>query len=462
MKKPLSPARMFTLLFLTTTTPACKLLDQYCVGDCPESMSGSGDQETLDPTDVTVTSDGETTDGRPGDTASDTGADTSPPHVDPAPTCDIVDTIVAGPTCGNNSVEPGELCYVIGAGGIISPMGVVSVLAARLDDAGIDLLVTHTDKTASARLFAAGPGLTFSDVPWPTPFAADGLFPGGAGDFDGDGDLDVAARIDEVEDRIAILLVDGAGGIVSLSVPFITEQTSEPSVVDWNNDGHLDLVVTATPDGDGDNVFVLLGDGAAEFVPTPLFAHDGALDPHVVAALDDDQHTDDLVFAGPDGILSIFPSPVGSPIFQTDLNGPIVDVATGDLDGDGRGDIVALVDGPGLTRQLVVMRQPAGPGVAVDFTRARYNVHCNAAAVVIADVDADGALDLATISPDTPTSLVTLLRGDGDGDFPDVLTVPMPDPSKDLLIADLNSDGAPELITFSGTVGSVSIAPATP
>ena len=64
MKKPLSPARMFTLLFLTTTTPACKLLDQYCVGDCPEGMSGSGDQETLDPTDVTVTSDSETILGR--------------------------------------------------------------------------------------------------------------------------------------------------------------------------------------------------------------------------------------------------------------------------------------------------------------------------------------------------------------------------------------------------------------
>ncbi len=458
MKKPLSPARMFTLLFLTTTTPACKLLDQYCVGDCPEGMSGSGDQETLDPTDVSVTSDSEPTDGG----LSDTGADTSPPHVDPAPSCDIVDTIVAQPTCGDDSVDPGEICYIIGAGGIIYPMGVSSVLAARLDGAGDDVLVAHTDNTLSARLFAAGPGLMVSDLNWPTPFTTEALRLGGAGDFDGDGDLDVAARIDGPNDKIEVLLLDGAGGLTSASIAFAAGQLGGPSVADWNHDGRLDLVITASLDAGPDNVFVLLGDGAGDFVPTPLFAHASPFDPHIVAALDDDQHTDDLVFAGPDGILSIFPSPDGNPIFQTDLNGPIVDLATGDLDGDGRGDIVALVDGPGLTRQLVVMRQPDGPGVAVDFTRARYNVHCNAAAVVVADIDADGALDLATVSPDTPTSLVTLLRGDGDGDFPDVLTVPMPDPSKDLLIADLNSDGAPELITFSGTVGSVSIAPATP
>lgn len=456
MKMPQSPARMFALLLLTTT-PACKLLDQYCVGDCPEGTSGSG-AETLDPPDVTVTSDGEPTDGGPGDTEGDT----APTHVDPAPSCDIVDTIVAQPSCGDDSVEPGELCYLIDAGGIIYPMGVSSVVAGRLDAAGDDLLVAHTDNTASARLFAAGPGLMVSDNTWPSPFTADLRLLAGAGDFDGDGHLDVAARIDGPHDSIEVLLLDGAGGLASASLPLSAGQLGGPSVADWNHDGHLDLVVTASIDVGPENVLVLLGDGAGEFVPTPLFAHDGAFDPHIVAALDDDQHTDDLVFAGPDGILSIFPSPDGNPIFQTDLNGPIVDLATGDLDGDGRGDIVALVDGPGLTRQLVVMRQPDGPGVDLDFTRARYNVHCNAAAVVVADIDADGALDLATISPAAPTSRVTILRGHGDGDFPDVLTVPMPDPDQDLLIADLNGDGAPELITFSGTVGSVQVAPATP
>jgi hypothetical protein len=82
--------------------------------------------------------------------------------------------------------------------------------------------------------------------------------------------------------------------------------------------------------------------------------------------------------------------------------------------------------------------------------------------LAVGDVDADGLLDVVTISSDSPISLATILRGDGLGLFSGVMSVQIGGPVDDLQLADLNSDGGIELITMSREAGSYGVILSSP
>lgn len=473
MTKLLPSDRLFALLLLAAPTSACKLLDNYCVGDCPETTtdaSATGDA-SASVTQASVTDFGETTDGGPhGDTdhtatqadpgdSTDSAEDTGAP--DEVPTCDIIDTYPEPKTCLDGTVQPGEICYSIGAGVHEYPGGIFSALAMRLDGAGDDLLVSDVSGELTASTFAPGPGLTQTDLTQWSPDFGDPVVISGAGDFDHDGNLDFVVRVSGVdEDRIEVVLMDGAVGVKERTPLMKHPQFADPRVTDWNADGDLDLVVTGPPDG----LVVMLGDGAGGFSDSP---QDGYFDPlakHELAAIDGNGVANDVVIASPDGILSVYRRTPALFIQQFDLGGEIVDIASADLDQDGHDDVAALVAGAGLNRQAVILLMRPDPDLP-DILGAdlrRYNVHCNATDLTLADLDADGVTDIATLSPFAPNSRVTILRNAGDGSFAERVSFQLAAPAVDLLIADLNSDGAPELIGVSGSTNTIAIAPGVP
>ncbi len=452
------------LLLLTTVAPGCNLLsDKYCIGNCPEGS----------------TADADGTDGLGG---SETGlpelttGDGGVPQ-DPAPTCDLVDTVVTFDSCSDQTVQPGELCFILGSGTDESPGGVVSMIAAQLQGPGTDLLIAREGKMVSAMLFAEGQGLSVSSNNWPQPipFVPDGeLQLTVVGDFNEDGIADVAGRIDGPDhDSIVLLLLDGAGGLLGASVimdgaGIVVGEGVElvgPDLYD-DGDGHLDLLVTMAPEVLPDNAVVLHGSGAGTFEIEPYFGFNSAHLLHATGALGSDGVHDDIVMSGDDGLEILFAHPGGDTLLGVPL-GPdikVQDLSVADLNGDGLGDIVALVVDPLLlTSEIVVLTQlPAPDSNSPEFRAAHYTVHCGAVALAIGDVDNDAAPDIAVASSDTPIAPITIRINDGAGGFAEVLTVQVAGPVDDLAIGDLNNDGAADLATASRVAGAIGMAPSVP
>lgn len=449
--------RLPLVLALLSAAPGCNLVDKVCVGDCPEAQS---DGDITAPTATHATFDEAATTGVSGDD-DDTGATTTIPDDPPTDCADLEDTIVAAATCEDGSAAPGELCYLFGGGSFEYPNGVASIAALQLDAAGDDVLLAHADGVVLRSLYAAGPGLSPSDSDWATSFPGT-LQLSGVGDFDEDGVLDVAARLgDDGGDTILALRLDGAGGLASATTLLTGPALSTPKVADYDDDGHLDLVVADPQTGD---VNVLHGDGAGGFVAALEFSYTGAKGRHVLVAFGEDKIRDDFAFAAQNGELSLYFHMIGSEGFEVVKVGTkIHDLAAADMNGDGREDIVALVDGPsGHSEVAVVLLVPSEQDTGMSFVTSYYPVHCDASVLAVGDLDADGRLDVVTVSSGSLINLATILRGDGLGLFSGVMSVQLGGPVDDLKLADLNSDGGVELLTISRDAGAYGVILSSP
>ena len=167
---------------------------------------------------------------------------------------------------------------------------------------------------------------------------------------------------------------------------------------------------------------------------------------------------------GQNGELSLYFHMIGSEGFEVVKVGTkIHDLAAADMNGDGREDIVALVDGPsGHSEVAVVLLVPSEQDTGMSFVTSYYPVHCDASVLAVGDLDADGRLDVVTVSSGSLSNLATILRGDGLGLFSGVMSVQLGGPVDDLKLADLNSDGGVELLTISRDAGAYGVILSSP
>ena len=287
------------------------------------------------------------------------------------------------------------------------------------------------------------------------------------GDTNGDGNLDLATATHDSY-GVLLLLGDGKGGLgIAPSSPIVMKIGQHPhthglALADMNGDNKLDLVTVNNSDND---VSIALGDGRGVFTRAPRspFAVGPSPYPLAVGDVNNDGHLDIVATAtatGPsraqqlplsraltlllsDGLGSFrssqLPLRTGEPWFAV----------ISDVNGDRKADIVVTHH---ELNQLTVMLGD-GRGRFVEASGSPFDFGHHAYHAAVADVNGDSKMDVIAAGGDS----VRVMLGDGHGGFATDATTLTGKGTWRLDAADLNSDGKMDLATSNSESGTVSV-----
>ena len=279
------------------------------------------------------------------------------------------------------------------------------------------------------------------------------------GDFDGDGLNDLAVALD---DAVLLFRNLGHGQFKDVTVEAGLGPRNRPSgitVVDYDHDGNLDLLLTGSPIKPGDESNILWrnnGNGTfAERTESTGLGGSGRTSAAILTDFNNDRAVDIAVTGdGPAPLIYVNPREgkyPTQPLYENEKLSPAVGIAVLDYNKDGWMDIAVTHAGePGLT----LWRNVAGPeNIGRRFERVELPLKgaLRGWGVAPIDIDNDGWIDLAAIVETKTGPRVRVFRNRGDGTFEDVsvalgldkvkLTAP-----RGLIAGDFTGDGAADLI----------------
>ena len=288
-------------------------------------------------------------------------------------------------------------------------------------------------------------------------YSAGNLYYVAAADFNGDGKLDIAAT--DVNNGF-VQIFNGVGdGTFSIGSTFATDLTNtRPQGLvagDFNHDGHPDLAVQ---NGNGQNVGVLINDGTGGFLaPVNYGLSNYSYQGIGTADLNGDGYLDLVVPLNNGSAIAILLGN-GNGTFQAETDRTTdaypVSVTIADLNGDGKLDLAATVGGT----QGIDVAFGNGDGTfqsPVFYASSLQDFNLDGPSpsfIQAADIDGDGKLDLIYTNSEYGT--VGVLFGSGNGLFYDPVEYPSGGYAYGMVVADVNQDGAPDVVTagddFSG------------
>ncbi len=232
------------------------------------------------------------------------------------------------------------------------------------------------------------------------------------GDFNKDGKLDLAVA-NQNGAIVSILLGDGLGAFQQPNPPYPAGTTDAAGVVtgDFDGDGNLDLAITNPSD---DTVSVLLGNGDGTF-KAPVSYSTGPTGNHPVAVSAVDLNGDnklDLAVTNLDANTVAILLGKGDGTFKASVPYPTTNGAsfgpaamtTGDFNGDGKVDLAITEQSNNRVSILLGNGDIGGTFQSpLEFTTGN-----NATGVAAGDFNSDGRLDLAVANHDDNTVSVML------------------------------------------------------
>jgi hypothetical protein len=294
-----------------------------------------------------------------------------------------------------------------------------------------------------------------------------------AGDFDNDGEKDLAVSTTDANEDLFVLIYLGNGdgtfsGPTETHIPPDEDfqEATGISAGDFDGDGNLDLVLTNLG---ADTVVVLFGGGDGTFGPpvdydTPLaqadplsvavadFDGDGSLDFAAAVLLGFNGSPNiDVYFNEGDGTF-------GEPVAYDSQTDELTSIAAADFDGDGAPDLAAASQGAGNqgpSNVSVLLNDGSG-----DFGQPEvYGVGASPQFVLARDLNGDGDPDL--VIADQGADGVSVLLNEGDGSFGAAAPFGAGGGSAPLSVAsaDFDGDGKRDLATANSGTDDVSVLP---
>lgn len=278
------------------------------------------------------------------------------------------------------------------------------------------------------------------------------------GDVTGDGRLDVVAS-HYAGNGVAVLRGQAGGSFASPSPLYSTGSGSVPNSIalaDVNGDGRLDAV---TANQRTYSAGVLLGQATGDFAPVSLYSAGSSKMPVAVALGDvNGDGRPDIVttnsFNNEIGVLLAQASGGFAPVsaYATGVGGS-AGVALGDVNGDGRLDIVtAKTNAAG-----VLLGQAGGTFAPIMTYSFGPNANSSPNDVALGDLNGDGRLDIVFVDPNNASASVLLGQASGGFGFASTYFTNGNTPIG-VALGDVTGDGRLDIVTANGA-GSVSVLP---
>ena len=322
----------------------------------------------------------------------------------------------------------------------------VRVAVGDLNGDGVpDLVVAEYSDTAISVLLGLGDGNFAPRQDYGAGRAASDV---ALADLNNDGKIDVAAA---ESGEVSVLLNNGDGTLApGVDMP-LDQPASSIVAGDLDRDGEIDLVathqLTSIYFGNGDGTFK----APIDYLPGQTVVVSGEFDakPGLDLVVDGATSTTlGVAFLSNRGDGTFFaPRAYSAPISELTM-------ATRDLDGDGKPDLIATSGQPSTVDGAVLVYLNNGTGEFPD--RVDYGVGELPQALAVADVTGDGKDDLAVANKLDKT--VSILFGKGDGSFHPAnnFTTGTAAP-QGIAAGDFNGDGKQDLVTSNfglpGTIG---------
>jgi len=323
------------------------------------------------------------------------------------------------------------------------------VVPADLDgDSDLDLVVANHEvgEESISVLFNVGDGTFAPAVHVPVSGRPYWI---GAGDLDGDSDLDLVVS-GFFGHTVSVLLNDGAGAFAVPTDIFVGFFPTILTLADLDDDGDLDIAVAISADA---TVTTLKNNGDGTFakpVPSPV-----SLNPYGVVAADfDDDGAVDLAVANYDAdnpIVSLLHND-GDGIFSDRgvlaVSGAPVGIAGRDLNGDLLPDLVVTIYG--ASAELASIEVFLNDGAGGFAAAVPYTVGTGPYWSELRDLNGDGHPDIVTANTGLASDgTLSVLLGAGDGTFGATQTY-LAGPSPGCVaVGDLDGNTSPELVTVS-------------
>lgn len=359
----------------------------------------------------------------------------------------------------------GALCSGAHAGGLFQPYMNIKIPAGNLNDSVAigDVNgdgrndVVMTGYPYSLYVYLQNEGGTLAPA---TTYTIQNYYPStvGIADMNGDGrnDIVLGGQYSNIE-----VFMQNTNGLLNPSVNYLTVYSNKIRLADFNNDGIIDVVGV---DHLSDYVGVFFGSSSGSLgSAVTYFAPHGGFNDLEAGDVNGDGLTDIVLSSDQGGgpyLKVLTQNPLGGfyPVNSYDVS-PVTSIngiGIGDVNGDGRSDVIASYGGNSPSTYIGLLLQDTGGGlITPSISMKSYDIPD---AVELHDMNLDGRQDVVVLHDAWTKAGVYLQQADGTLASEELYFIPYGNYGPHgLALGDINSDGLPDIVIADSNISGLVI-----